>query len=238
MSNRMTHNKFNIQQLPFEVLQQIFIFSSNPAFASVSRLFHYIANSQTSVKTQWLLHKFNNDCPKALYRGLKWRFFNKNILNQLDSIYYQSKLKAGETSDKADKVIPYKERAIPQWFFNVSDPNDTYYELVKILLERGASPNEPDGYPIIKSAQLGRLEMARLLLSFEAKADIKDNMALIVTAKSNNFEMVNLLLEKVKPDSNALKVAVEKKNWKMAELLMTNGATPTPDVVEAFEKNK
>ena len=47
------------------------------------------------------------------------------------------------------------------------------------------------------------------------------------------------LLEKgVKPDSNALKVAVEKKHWKMAELLMNNGATPTPDVVEAFEKNK
>ncbi|GES86054.1 hypothetical protein GLOIN_2v1508861 [Rhizophagus clarus] len=192
----MANNNLNIQQLPFEVLQQIFIFSSNPAFASVSRLFHYIANSQTSVKTQWLLHKFNHDCSKALYRGLKWRFFNKNILYQLDSIYYQTKCKKdekGETSDKdkvisdkdkvipdKDKIIPYKDRPIPQWFFSVSDPNNVYYELVKILLDRGASPNEPDGYPIIKSAQLGRLKMAELLISFDAKADIKDNMALIL----------------------------------------------------------
>ncbi|RIA99255.1 hypothetical protein C1645_747729 [Glomus cerebriforme] len=232
----MSHNKFNIQQLPLEVLQQIFIFSCNPAFASVSRLFHYIANSQTSVKTQWLLHKFNHDCPKALYRGLKWRFFNKNILSQLDLIYYQSKVKIGETSDG---VIPYKDRPIPLWFFSVSDPNDIYYELVKILLNRGASPNEPDGYPIIKSAQLGRLKMAKLLISFGAKADTKDNMALIVASKSNDFEMVKLLLDSdVKADSNALKVAVEKKHWKMAEFLMSKGAIPTQEVVEAFEKNK
>ncbi|RGB36172.1 hypothetical protein C1646_92964 [Rhizophagus diaphanus] len=233
----MANNNLKIQQLPFEVLQQIFIFSSNPAFASVSRLFHYIANSQTSVKTQWLLNKFNHDCPKALYRGLKWRFFNKNILYQLDSFYYQSKCKRGET---LDKVIPYKGRPIPQWFFSVPDPNNVYYELVKILLDRGASPNEPDGYPIIKSAQLGRLKMAELLLSFGAKADIKDNMALTVASKSNDFDMVKLLLnnEDVKADSNALKVAVEKKNWKMAEFLMSKGASPTPEVVEAFEKNK
>ena len=118
----MEDSKFNIQQLPFEVLQQIFIFSCNPAFASVSRLFHYIANSQTSVKTQWLLHKFNHDCPKALYRGLKWKFFNKDILLELDSIYCQK-------SKSSDKVIPYKDRLISQWFFNVSDPNDKYYEI-------------------------------------------------------------------------------------------------------------
>jgi len=192
------------------------------------------------VKTQWLLHKFNYDYPKALYRGLKWRFFNKTILYQLDSIYYQSKLKKGEPcSDEVIQVIPCRDRAIPQWFFSVPDPNDTHFDMVKILLERGASPNESDGYPIIKSAQLGRLKMARLLLSFNANPGIKDNMALKLTAKKNNFEMVNLLIERgAKPDSETLKIVVERKHWKMAELLMLHGASPTAEVLAAFEKNK
>ncbi|CAI2177273.1 1389_t:CDS:1 [Funneliformis geosporum] len=236
----LSHNKFNIQHLPYEVLQQIFILSSNPNFAFVSRLFHNIATSQTSVKTQWLLHKFNYDCTKALYRGLKWRFFNKTILNQLDSIYYQSKLKKGEnSSDEVIQVIPCKDRAIPQWFFSIPDPKGTYYEMVKILLERGASPNESDGYPIIKSAQLGRLKMAKLLLSFNANPGIKDNMALKVTAKDANIEMVNLLIKRgAKPDSDTLRIAVERKHWHMAELLVSHGAPATPEVVAAFEKNK
>lgn len=236
----MSHNKFNIQHLPYEVLQQIFILSGNPTFAFVSRLFHNIATSQTSVKTQWLLHKFNYDYTKALYRGLKWRFFNKTILNQLDSFYYLSKLKRGEnSSDEVIQVIPCKDRTIPQWFFSVPDPKGTYYELVKILLERGASPNESDGYPIIKSAQLGRIKMARLLLTFNAKPGIKDNMALKVSAKESDFDMVNLLIERgAKPDSDTLRIAVERKHWNMAQLLIKHGATPSPDVVAAFEKNK
>ncbi|GBC08318.1 hypothetical protein RclHR1_08020001 [Rhizophagus clarus] len=206
---QLANDNLNIQQLPLKVLQQIFIFSSNPAFASVSRLFHYTANSQIDVK----LNGF-----------------------YIDSIYYQSKCKRGETSDG---VIPYKDRLIPNYFFSVPDPNDVYYELVKILLNRGASPNEPDGYPIIKSAQLGRLKMVELLIFFGAKVEIKDNMTLILASKSNDFDMVKLLLNNnIRADSNALKAAVEKKNWRMAEFLMSKGAVPTPEVVRIFEENK
>ncbi|GET03533.1 hypothetical protein GLOIN_2v1508861 [Rhizophagus clarus] len=81
--------------------------------------------------------------------------------------------------------------------------------------------------------------MVELLIFFGAKVEIKDNMTLILASKSNDFDMVKLLLNNnIRADSNALKAAVEKKNWRMAEFLMSKGAVPTPEVVRIFEENK
>ncbi|CAG8663471.1 13198_t:CDS:1 [Cetraspora pellucida] len=217
----------SIERLPFEVLQYIFVLAKNPDLALVSRTFHHVSTSQTSVKTQWLMRRYNNDCERALSRGLKWKFFNKDVLNQLDLLY--SRL-------NGQNVIPYANRPIPQWFFKEPDPTGRIYNLAKILLlERGASPNESNGYPIIQSARLGKIEMVKLLIEAGAKVDIQDNMALSVSVRQNNIEMVRLLLKHgAKPAKTILKNAIEKNYIEIAQLLMEYGAEQDVGTVNAF----
>ncbi|CAG8750976.1 35693_t:CDS:1 [Gigaspora margarita] len=217
----------SIERLPFEVLQYIFVLAKNPDLALVSRTFHHVATSQTSVKTQWLMKRYNNDCERALSRGLKWKFFNKDVLNQLDLIY--SRL-------NGQNFIPYENRPIPQWFFKEPDPTGRIYNLAKILLlERHASPNESNGYPIIQSARLGRIEMVKLLIEAGAKVDIQDNMALAVSVRQNNIEMVKLLLKHgAKPVKSILKNAIEKGFTEMVQLLLENGAEVDASIPSSF----
>ncbi|CAG8500618.1 5286_t:CDS:1 [Acaulospora morrowiae] len=222
----------NIQRLPLEVLQYIFILSGNPHFPRVSQNFYKAANSQTSVKTQWLLCKYKNDYKKAFFRGLKWKFFNKEILNQLDNLYQQQSIRDGVIPPPPE--ILCEGRPIPQWFFG--DSNDRLLELTEILLKRKASPNESEGYPIVKSVQIGNIRMVKLLIHYGAKVDIRDNLALSVGVGKGNLEMVKLLLDHgAQPSSKTLKYAVEKGFGEIFELLKCYGAIEDLSVVNAFE---
>lgn len=238
-SYEMSQYDLNIQRLPLEVLQYIFILSSNPNFPLVSRNFHKAANSQASVKTQWLLYNFRGDCKKALYRGLKWRFFNKEILYQLDNFYHQQQQlqgrKKGLPPDKIERIIPYENRPIPQRFFNSSDPDGRLLELTKILLDRKASPNDPQGYPIIKSSQMGNIKMVKLLIRYKVRVDAEDNLALKISVERNNLEMTKLLLDNgAKAKDSLLEVAAKRGLIDMYDLLKDYGATETVDTIIAF----
>ncbi|CAG8532092.1 11589_t:CDS:1 [Diversispora eburnea] len=242
----MSQYDLNIQRLPLEVLQHIFILSSNPSFPLVSRNFHKAANSQASVKTQWLLHYFQGKCKSALQGGLKWRFFNKEILNQLDNIYYQQNLKIYEKMvgsyitkviPQPEKIIPYENRIIPQRFFSSPDPDGRLIELTKILLDRGASPNEPQGYPIAKSVQRGNIKMAKLLIQYKAKIDAAENLALKLCVARNNLEMAKLLLDNgARAEDSFLATAVKKGFWEMKKLLKDYGATENAETINAFQR--
>ncbi|CAG8529646.1 9547_t:CDS:2 [Acaulospora colombiana] len=232
----MSTNAINIQLLPLEVLQYIFILSGNPHFPLVSQNFYKAANSQTSVKTQWLLCKFEGDCKKALHRGIKWKFFNKEILNQLDNLYHQQ--------NPGCDVIPCENRSLPQWFFRKE--NDQMLELTKIFLDRKVSPDMMNGYPIVQSARIGNIKMAKLLIHYGAKVEM---LALYVSVDRGNLEMVTLLLKHgcVQPDSKALEIAADRRaknenldkkaadNFgKIFELLKNYGAVENLRVVNAF----
>ncbi|RHZ46569.1 hypothetical protein Glove_613g15 [Diversispora epigaea] len=241
----MSQYDLNIQRLPLEVLQHIFILSSNPSFPLVSRNFYKAANSQASVKTQWLLHNFQGKCKNALQGGLKWRFFNKEILNQLDNLYYQQNLRKYEkiilfenrTLSLPEKIIPYENRTIPQRFFSSPDPDGRLLELTKILLDRRASPNEPQGYPIAKSAQRGNIKMAKLLIHYKAKVDAAENLALKLSINHNNLEMAKLLLDNgARAEDSFLVIAVRKGLWEMKQLLKDYGATENVETINAFQR--
>ncbi|CAG8453455.1 997_t:CDS:1 [Paraglomus occultum] len=208
------HNSTSIEQLPAEVLQQIFILSGNHHFPLVSWTFYNAANCQTSVKTAWLLHKYEYNHELAFYRGLRRRFFNKDILFQLDASY-QLELKA---NGEQPKPLSFSKRPIPQSLFQVPDQKN--YELVKILLKRGGSSTDHNNYPIIKSAQLGCLDMVELLLQYKAKAAVKDNLALIYAVKGKNIKIVKRLIEAGAPvDDDCMKTAERNNHPEMISLL-------------------
>ncbi|KAG9303671.1 hypothetical protein G9A89_018568 [Geosiphon pyriformis] len=234
--SKMSGDSLTFERLPLEVLQHIFILSGNHHFCLVSKTFHQLATSQSSVKTQWLMHKYNYDHKLVLYRGLKWRFFNKDILSQLDSLYYQEQIKSGVV--KPENVIPFDiKRVIPYRFFATPDCDGKAHEIVKTLLKRGASPDEPEGYPLLKSVALGQTHMVKLLLSAKAKVDMKDNLAIVISAKNNNLELAKLLIEHgAQPNAKALKESTSKQFRDMTNLLLDNGASPNAEVLAAFNR--
>lgn len=216
-----TPNKLcGLFRLPFEILSKIFILSSNPELTIVNQyLFHQLHYSHNSLKIQFLMHKYRNDVTKAFEEAVKYPFFNLDLLKRLDKLQPQQ-----------EAQLSYKDKKIPARLF-LQEPTATLEErdaIVLELLNRGACPNRPKGYPLIKSAQLGRLDRVKLLVDYGAEPTIRNNMALRVCAARNNKEMVDYFLDdlKVKPDSETLKACVQKNLWEMIQVLVDHGAVP------------
>ncbi|KAI9469124.1 MAG: hypothetical protein EXX96DRAFT_624027 [Benjaminiella poitrasii] len=204
--------------LPFEIISSIFILSSNTHLPIVCRhLYNQLYYAPNFIKLRFLLYRSNNDIMKAFELAIRFSFFDMDLMDRFDKLN--------------GKPISYQDKKIPARLFlskddkNKSDSND---KIVIALLERGASPNRPKGYPLIKSAQLGRLDQVKLLVKYGADPTIRNNMALRVCAARNNRVMVEYFLDelKVKPDSETLKVCVHRNLWDMIQILVDHGAVP------------
>ncbi|CAH1765036.1 15061_t:CDS:2 [Entrophospora sp. SA101] len=226
-----------LEQLPIELLELIFIFSRNPLFTQVSKKFNQLFKPTLSLKVRWLMNISNENYLKALYRGVRFKFFDKELLFRLDTLHLQQYLKNHNIIETKlpPTIIPYTERAIPYRFFSSPDPEGKLIELTKILLDRKASPDEPDGYPIIKSAAAGKEDMIRLLLEYGANPNIKSGTAITICVKYNRLSIIKLLIEKGgKPKSKDVKVAIKDGNWYLAEYLARNGAEISLDTRKAI----
>lgn len=202
-----------LEQLPYELLTSIFIQSSNAQLPLVSRTFYYaLYQCPEDVKLQWLLHRDNYVMALALEHGLRFRFFNQRLLDRFDAMH--------------GSPIRLDNKMLPPHLFAECDPRR--HDLVVKLLERGASPHKPQGYPLIKSAQIGHLDMIKSLVAFGADPTVKDNMALRVCAARDNKALVKYFLSDlgVKPDSETLKACVRKDLWDMVNILIAHGAVP------------
>lgn len=202
--------------LPFEIISSILILSMNPNLPIVCRtLFHQLYYCPEYVKLAFL--KMRHETLKSAFEhGVRFRFFNKHLLSSFD------RANGGP--------IPFTHKKLPARLFHPT-PAETLEErdaLISQLLERGASPDKPKGYPIIKSAQLGRLDMVKQLVQYGADPTLENNMALRVCASRNNKEMVSYFLDELKitPDSETLKACVKKNLWDMIHILVDHGAVP------------
>ena len=208
------HKPSGLLKLPFEILSHIFILSSNTCLPIVNQhLFQHLYYCHDTIKIRFIRHKCNNQ--DVIHEIVKYRFFNLELLKRLDT---------------PTQKLSFKDGKIPARLF-LNEPEETLTErdaIVTELLERGGCPNRPKGYPLIKSAQLGRLDRVKLLISFGADPTIRNNMALRVCAARNNKEMVLYFLDDlhVKPDSETLKACVQKNLWEMIQILVDHGAVP------------
>ncbi|KAI9012695.1 hypothetical protein CLU79DRAFT_769762 [Phycomyces nitens] len=225
-TKRTKHTPSPLEHLPYEVLTKIFILSSNSQLPIVCRSISYMLyHCSNGIKVEWLLHRHKQSVQQALQASLNFPFVDRDLISRLDWLYQQ------QNSDKS--VIPLTNVMIPTRFFSDAKSEEDSREFVCMLLERGASPIKPKGYPIIKSAQLGRLEMVKLLVTFGADPTVRQNMALRVCAARNNKTMVSYFLDelKVAPDSETLKACVQKGLWDMVTILMEHGAVPDMSTV-------
>ena len=110
------------------------------------------------------------------------------------------------------------------------------YEVVKILLEKGAAVDAKSAEgatPLIIATQGEHLRIMKLLLERGATVDLKANTgftALVVAVENGDFAGVTLLLEK-RANANvefkgrtALRLAEEKSRMDIADLLRKAGA--------------
>ncbi|CAO3630850.1 unnamed protein product [Cunninghamella blakesleeana] len=241
--------------LPHELLCEIFILSSNPNIPIVCKaLYYHFYYSSDYLKTKWLLVRHKDNLLQAFEGGLKFPFFSIQMIQDFDHLYsyqQQQQLKI-ELLNHSNEImneptttvnntnhnsitIPYEQKKIPPYLFNHHHHHSMKnpLEFIELLLKRGASPNKPKGYPLIKSAQLGRKDYIQLLIQYGADPTIRNNMALRSSVARNNKELTLYFLEElnVKPDSETLKVAVQKEFWDIVQLLMDHGAVPDMDTV-------
>lgn len=208
--------------LPFEILSHIFILSSNPNLPIVNQLlYRQLYYCSDSVKIQFLEYRYKAE--NVFEEAVKYPFFSLELLKRLDKVH--------------NEKLTYKDKKIPARLF-LQEPSESLSQrdaIVLELLERGACANRPKGFPLIKSAQLGRLDRVKLLIGFGADPTVRGNMALRVCAARDNREMVLYLLDElnVKPDSDTLKACVQKNLWEMIQILVDHGAVPDMSTINS-----
>ncbi|KAF9973100.1 hypothetical protein BGZ73_003701 [Actinomortierella ambigua] len=97
-----------LASLPTELLLRIFTLSSNPALALLSRDFYTRIGdaSKTSVATRvaFLMVRYRAHWGKMIVKGLRWKFFNRDVLHALDRLY------AREVQSKHDRRVARRQR--------------------------------------------------------------------------------------------------------------------------------
>jgi hypothetical protein len=235
--------------LPHELLCEIFILSSNPHLPVTCRTLAYqLYYCADSVKIAWLLWRHNNDIQASFEAGVLFPFFTTRLLYRMDALHrtqQQQKLEQQLSTTGADttdllilanepaQTIPYTKKKMPPHLFNCETPTDEIDSMITILLERGGSPDKPKGYPLVKCAQLGRMDKVQQLIKYGATPTLRNNMALRVCAARNNMDMVLYFLDhlKITPDSETLKACAQKKLWNMVQVLVDHGAVPDMNTV-------
>lgn len=209
--------------LPFEILSQIFILSQNTQLPIVCKhLFNQLYHCHETIKIRFLMYRCNSNIEQTFEEAVKFPFFTIEMVKRLDAMF--------------GKTVMFTDKKLPARLF-LEEPKETLPQrdnVVVALLERGASPNRPKGYPLIKSAQLGRFEQVKLLVDYGADPTVRNNMALRVCAARNNKQMVNYFLDelKVKPDSETLKTCIQKNLWEMVQVLVDHGAVPDMSTID------
>lgn len=76
--------------LPTEIIIRIFTLSSNPSLALICRELNYILaplSKSIAIRIDFLLVRYRNNYVKAVVKGLRWAFFDLELLKALDRLY-------------------------------------------------------------------------------------------------------------------------------------------------------
>ncbi|KAF9920657.1 hypothetical protein FBU30_009486 [Linnemannia zychae] len=91
--------------LPAELIINIFISSSNPALVLTCRSLNYILAPLTksnSTRTRFLLTRYRHNYVKAVVKGLRWAFFDLDLLYALDQTYAKDHLRIVEENARQE----------------------------------------------------------------------------------------------------------------------------------------
>ena len=109
-------------------------------------------------------------------------------------------------------------------------------QIIKLLIDHGADPNESDGSegtPLVQATKLGNLKVIETLVENGANVNFKGiggrPVAIHTAVESGNTEVVKFLLDHVNVEAlgrSVLSTAAGRGNVEMAKLLVEHGADP------------
>ncbi|KAF9962445.1 hypothetical protein BGZ72_004813 [Mortierella alpina] len=91
----------SITTLPYELVIAIFTLSSNPSLALTCRELHHILaplSRSNSARINFLLIRYRHNYVKAVIKGLRWKFFDLELLTALDRLYSRETQRKSEAS--------------------------------------------------------------------------------------------------------------------------------------------
>ncbi|KAG0046486.1 hypothetical protein BGZ83_008354 [Gryganskiella cystojenkinii] len=162
--------------------------------------------------------KYQIAAPESILQGPPE---SKTETDQAAAQKYSSTESTGTNNPKFDQEIPLpKDFSMPRRLFK----SDTHKQLLRTLLDRGASPSYPSHYPLVRASQRGDTEMVKMLLDAGAPPDQK---ALRWACVEEQNDVLDIFLERgVKPDGECLRWCVEKGKSKMIDRLLKLGVVP------------
>ncbi|KAF9358543.1 hypothetical protein BGX26_001487 [Mortierella sp. AD094] len=108
----------SLTTLPHEIVSRIFTLSSNPALVITCReLNQTLAPLSKSIATriEFLLLRYRGNYIKAVIKGLRWTFFDLGLLNALDRIYRNERLRILKTAARQPLIAGAKSlNGVPQ----------------------------------------------------------------------------------------------------------------------------
>jgi len=109
-------------------------------------------------------------------------------------------------------------------------------EIIKLLIDHGADPNESDaseGTPLVQATKLGNLKVIQTLVENGADVNFKEighgPVAIHTAVESGNTEVAKFLLDHVNVEAlgrSVLSIAASRGDVEMAKLLVEHGADP------------
>ncbi|KAF9574696.1 hypothetical protein EC968_005700 [Mortierella alpina] len=91
----------SITTLPYELVIAIFTLSSNPSLIFTCRELHHILaplSRSNSARINFLLTRYRHNYAKAVIKGLRWKFFDLELLSALDRLYSRVAQRKSEAS--------------------------------------------------------------------------------------------------------------------------------------------
>ncbi|KAF9124635.1 receptor accessory protein 4 [Mortierella sp. 14UC] len=142
----------SLQTLPTELIINIFILSSNPALALTSRSLSYslapLAKSN-STRTRFLLTRYRHNYVKAVVKGLRWAFFDIDLLNALDHVYARDLSRVAEEAARQELLLHSHQDAIESpvrfhaWEISTASPIGQLADSASISSSGSPTPTAP-----------------------------------------------------------------------------------------------
>jgi hypothetical protein len=222
-----------ILRLPPEIVEVLITFLEDPVPFISSHPYFYKVSQSSIVRTNWLLNHNHHSPDLALQKATNYKFFSPTCFWYLDRLKRKSKLNLlSQKCRKAKSPMLSFANPIPMQLLRIAKGESAHRrrrkeELISLLLDSGAPSTLPDNYPLISAVCNGFTHIAKRLLSTTPDVNFKDGILIVLSTKNGDVEMTKLLLEhRVKPTSKALRNCVARKDWELADLLMTFGAVP------------
>ncbi|KAJ3388534.1 hypothetical protein HDU92_001426 [Lobulomyces angularis] len=239
-------NGLILTNLPIEILEKIFIFSSNESLSSTCITFYNISKSLV-IKCNWLLHKYGKE--KVLFHCWSWKFFKQvKVENKVfGSCYclkkYRPASKLDDNKKKNTELNNNLERD-EDLILNSKNFDLTYIQLkeknkkkIKILDNEEEEDSKKKNLECLKNKEnkISVSSRKKNYYSSSSSCSSSENESTACLIEKKQIKLIKYLLSKGAKlnagNDMSLKMSAKFGHLNLTKFLLINGADPNAKVV-------